>query len=280
MEKVSVIMSAYNTEKFIGRAIDSVLNQDYPEIELVIVEDKSTDKTLDVIKEKMTNHPNIVLVEHKVNKGAGWSRYDGIKVATGEYTTFLDSDDYLSKDAISTMMKAAKETGADIVSPGYTSVEEGKEDDVKIPKKQVLEGNAKFAIDPSDTLRFLNPALVRATLWNKVEYSKRRFVEDSPTLIKLLYHANKRAVIDYAGYHYYQNSNSLTHTSSDFRTHLYSVLCTLDTVDVFGPETSLYVAISRILDVAKHDKRDNNYKEEIDEIANKTSDLIKTILYE
>lgn len=222
--KVSIIMSAYNTESTINKAIQSVLNQTHKDIELIIVEDKSTDSTLNIINTIKDNR--ILVIKHSVNQGAGVSRYDGVKHSTGDYTTFLDSDDYLELDCIEKLLECAAKTNADIVSPGYI-INIGDSERILNPKEQVVEGLQKYQTT-NECLRFLNPALIKHTLWDKVEYSKRRFVEDTPTLVKLIWFANKRAICSYAGYHYIQRENSLIHSASNYKTWIFETLCSID----------------------------------------------------
>lgn len=100
--KVSVVITAYNVEKYIEKAINSVLNQTYKDIELVVVEDCSTDNTLKIIKDlqKSDTTFSINLVQHLKNVGAGLSRRDGIKASTGDFIMLLDADDWLNEDYI------------------------------------------------------------------------------------------------------------------------------------------------------------------------------------
>lgn len=280
MKKVSVIMSAYNAEKYIKRAIDSIINQTYKNIELVIVEDKSTDSTLDIIKSYTKNCSSIEirLLEHSENKGAGWSRFDGIKACSGYYTTFLDSDDWLDNNCIETLVNVAEELDVDIVTPGYKEVT-SKSFKVKRPKKKIiLEGKNKFYNDPSDTCRFLNTNLIKANLWQEVEYSKRRFCEDSPTLIKLISKAKKRCILNYAGYNYYQNENSLIHTASRYKSLIYSMLCLLDSSEVFGNITTMYALPYQLEQIAKLKDKTGIDGEEINEILIKINNIVKNIL--
>ena len=280
MKKVSIIMSAYNAEKYIRKALKSVLNQTYQNLELIIVEDKSSDSTLDIIKKFIKEAPKdlVKLIKHSENKGAGWARYDGVKASTGDYTCFLDSDDWLDKECIETLVNTAEETGADIVTPGYKEVS-NKSLKIKIPKsKLILEGHNKFYNDPSDTCRFLNTNLIKADLWQEVEYSKRRFCEDSPTLIKLISKAKKRCVLNYAGYNYYQNENSLIHTASRYKSFIYSMLCLLDSAEVFGNITTMYALPHHLEQIAKLKDKTGIEGEEIDEILYKINNIIKDIL--
>lgn len=98
MELVSVIMPNYNSEKFIEESIESVLNQTYQNIELIIIDDNSMD--LSVEKIKKINDDRIRLIKLTKNQGAAFARNEGLKISTGRYLAFLDSDDILNKDAI------------------------------------------------------------------------------------------------------------------------------------------------------------------------------------
>lgn len=276
MEKVSIIMSAYNAEKYISKAINSVFAQTYPNIELVITEDKSTDSTLEIIQRIIKDNPDrdIKLIVHEENLGAGWSRSDGIKASVGEYTAFLDSDDWLDKECIETLVKAAKETGADIVTPGYRIFSD-KIIVVQPDKRVVVEGGDKFYQDSSDACRFLGPNLIKATLWSDVEYSKRRYCEDSPTFIQLIAKAKKRCILDYAGYNYLQVNTSLTHTVSYYKEEIYSILCLLDSYEVFGDIITLQAFLYKLECISKIQDKTGIDGNEIDEIVNKITSIIR-----
>lgn len=94
--KISVIIPAYNSSKFIKRVVTSVLLQTYENFELVIVDDCSTDNTVELVESFTDNR--IKIVKHQHNTGAGVARQSGLKVATGEFIMFIDSDDYVKDD--------------------------------------------------------------------------------------------------------------------------------------------------------------------------------------
>lgn len=239
MEKVSIIMSCYNSEKTVSRAVDSVLKQTYANWELIVVDDASTDGSLKLVKDAAGKDNRIKVICHNTNQGAGISRRDGISASTGEYTTFLDSDDTLTEIALELLVDSAVKTKADIVSPGYRTI--SKEEIVnRKPQERVVEGKDKFAIDTSDALRFLNPCLVKATLWGKVTYSSRRFVEDTPTLVQLLFFAKSRSIISDVTYNYYQNEGSLIHSASNVKKYIYEALCTIDCYKFFKEQNEPY----------------------------------------
>lgn len=238
-QKVSVIMSCYNAEKTLERAMKSVLSNTYRNIELIVIEDCSTDYSLHIATKIANEDKRVRIIIHKENQGAGVSRKDGIEKAEGEYVCFCDSDDVLQKQHISNLVEASKKYDADIVTTGFTVVD-GETDktieDRKVDEVEILEGARKYAVLKTDVLRFLNPSLVRRSLWDKVTYSTRRFIEDSPTLIKLLWFANKRVILPESTYLYYQNKGSLTHIEDTFRETLYQTLCVLETYKFFIEE--------------------------------------------
>lgn len=220
---ISIIMSCYNAEKTVARAIQSVLNQTYQDFEIVIVDDCSTDNSVQVIES--INDSRIRLFKHEVNKGAGLARRTAIANMTGEWMTFLDSDDYYKPDCLETLI--ANSDGVDIVAPGYIAVE-GDSNFAIIPDRVIQSGGEKFKHNKQDTKKFMNMMLIKSSLWDKVTYSSRRFIEDTPTLVQILYYADKILLLDYAGYYYTQNPNSLIHTSDELKDAIYLALCAKD----------------------------------------------------
>lgn len=244
--KVSVVITAYNVEKYIKKAINSVLNQTYKNIEIVVVEDCSTDNTLKFIKglQKSDLAFPINLVQHKENVGAGLSRRDGIKASTGDFIMLLDADDWLNKDYIEHLVDKQKETGADIVGGGITYC---YEDTDKFKTETfgtiVSEGFQKIMDYNNGKIVFLNNKIVRSTMYDTVEYCDRRYVEDTPVIMKLLYNANKVAYVNEAGYNYLQRNTSLCHVSSRWKHNLFCALCCAELIEWFKDKPEPYKTI-------------------------------------
>lgn len=225
-------MSAYNSANTIEKAITSVLNQTYTNLELIVVDDCSQDNTIDIVN--IFSDSRIRLIRHQENKGAGYARNTGIRNITGEYTAFLDSDDYYDSDYIYTLISASKKYDADIVSSGFNCIDKGITNKLSYPFK-VLDGEDKWEVPEkgdmlhkTPVLRFLNTCLVKSTLWNNVDYCTRRYIEDTPTLYRLLYFANRRVIIPDAKYNYVQLENSLIHSSSYNKDTIYRCLALRD----------------------------------------------------
>ena len=118
--KVSIIVPVYNTEKFLNRCITSALRQSLEDIEIIIINDASTDQSLEIIKEYQILDSRIKLINFEENKGNGYGRNEGIKEATGDYILFLDSDDWLEPTTAEVTYQKAISKNFDTVLFGYT----------------------------------------------------------------------------------------------------------------------------------------------------------------
>ena len=119
MSKVSIIVPVYNSEKYLKKCIQSIINQEEKDLEIILVDDKSKDRSLDIIESYKDKYPSQVkIVENETNRGAGYSRNQGIEVATGEYIGFVDSDDYIEKDMYSKLLELIEQKDSDIAVTG------------------------------------------------------------------------------------------------------------------------------------------------------------------
>lgn len=112
-KKISVIVAVYNTEKYLDRCIESLLNQTYKNIELVIVEDCSTDSSRKLLK-KYKENKNIKVFYNRENRGLSYSRNYGLKKSTGDFIGYIDSDDYVEPDYYEKLMSSIKDNKSDI----------------------------------------------------------------------------------------------------------------------------------------------------------------------
>ncbi len=112
MIKVSVILPVYNTEKYLPQCLESIVNQTLKEIEIICIDDGSTDRSAAIIEEFIKNDDRIILLKQR-NKGAGAARNSGIKIAKGKYLSFLDSDDFFDKDMLKKSYEKCEEDQAD-----------------------------------------------------------------------------------------------------------------------------------------------------------------------
>lgn len=223
--KISVIISNYNTEKYISKAIQSVLDQTYDNVEIVVVDDCSTDNSIEVIKQ----YP-VKLIQNTENVGCGMSRRNGILEATGDYLMFLDSDDYFgNNEYFQLLINEIKATNPDMINSGFTYIDpNGNILQERKPDYLVQEGTNKFIPDPTDTKRFIHGNIFKMDLFKKVEYSGRRFIEDTPTLFKLLYFSKKVVTVPYADYIYLKRDGSLIQSSNIVKNKIYNILASKD----------------------------------------------------
>lgn len=123
MTKFSVIIPVYNIAKYVRRCVDSVLQQDFTDYEVILVDDGSTDQSGALCDRLAQEHPQIRVI-HKENGGLSSARNAGIKQAKGEYIWFVDGDDWIQQGALSTLYACARETDADLIKFGYIRVED------------------------------------------------------------------------------------------------------------------------------------------------------------
>ena len=117
--KVSIIIPCYNSEKFLNKAIDSAINQSLNKIEIILIDDGSTDKTHSLLQQYKMKDNRIILIEHPKNEGLALARNHGIEQATGEYIYFLDSDDYMHPNTLEVLYEQAKNEDLDILQSKY-----------------------------------------------------------------------------------------------------------------------------------------------------------------
>lgn len=257
-ELITIVMSAYNAEQTICRAINSIIKQTYTNWELIVVDDCSTDKTCYVVNKYKTDDNRIKLVQKDVNAGAGMARRTGITYRSedSKYLCFIDSDDEIFEDYLIKLYTVAKQYNAEVVNCGFVSIDKDKQHIDVANGTHIFDGgmNNFFVDEGKIYTRFMNCGIIASHLWNKVIYNGRRFVEDTPTFIEILYYAKRRVIIPYVGYIYYQNDKSLCHTSSDIKRLIYTILCGIDTynfflsqnVDVVGITQKIFADINKL----------------------------------
>lgn len=173
--KVSIIIPVYNIEKYIERCVLSIINQSYKNIEVIIVDDGSTDRSSDIVDNYM-NLDNCIVI-HKENEGLSSARNVGLKAATGEFVMFVDGDDYLMNDAIEILVKKINDEIDVIIFP-YIRVYGSKKIATHLfDKKEIMFSNTgvkeklfPYLIGPSKENNNLNPGKMDRlnTAWGKL----------------------------------------------------------------------------------------------------------------
>ncbi len=172
--KLSVVIPAYNAQKFISRCISSALASDLKEIEVIAVDDGSTDETKDILSWYENMYPQFFKKIFKENGGAAEARNYGISESKGHYIAFIDSDDMIRPDAYSTMYDSLQKTGADIAIGRLYKV-----DNDKYYVRHTLPLPAYKAINPEEYLRLLfTQTYNNVAVWNKMYRTK--LVQEHP----------------------------------------------------------------------------------------------------
>lgn len=207
MKKVSIIVPVYNASKFIDKCVNSVLEQEYQDIELLLINDGSKDNSLEIIRQYEQKYPKIVKVLTHDNMGAGKTRNVGIKNATGDYIAFLDADDYLDKDYVSKLVE--KLDDADLIISGYRRVNEKEE--MLYEKKPIEDNEWSFLKYICVAGRIYKKSFI---VKNNIEYGFYPIGEDVFFGLSAYACANKMKVLHYAGYNALLNTQSATKTMS------------------------------------------------------------------
>ena len=219
MVKVSVIIAAYNIENYIDKCIQSILDQTLIDIEVIVVNDGSTDNTLNrIIKYKDLD--TRVVVINKENGGVQSARNEGLKIARGKSILFVDGDDWLERDALENLYNELENNKLDIVCYGYYQFIEGKE---KIEFKnehnviyqdiQFLDAVLKNRVIPSLCCKLLRKKFLEDN--NIVLPENIAFGEDLATTVELACYYPKVSIINKSYYYYYTRIDSVTNKITD-----------------------------------------------------------------
>lgn len=227
---VSVVVPVYNVEKYIDRCIKSIINQSYSNIEILLIDDGSTDKS-SVICDKYAKKDSRIIVVHKDNEGLGLTRNCGIELAKGEYITFVDSDDYIEENTIFDAINVIRKDNSDVVMYGFNRVSSNNEikEFVPNPRKNRYEYDEVLnellpdyiSEDPSEHIsrNFTNSSctcLFKTKLFkkSKVRYASERKIisEDTYMMINLFPYIKSVSIINHCYYNYCENLSSLSHS--------------------------------------------------------------------
>lgn len=195
---VSVVITCYNLEKYIGRCIESVINQTYNNLEIIVVNDCSTDNSLKVIKEFAKRDNRIKIVNLRKNHGCGYAKRTGGDKATGNYITFVDADDYILPDYIKMNVNKAIEDNSQLVLS------------YQLPESPIESFNntenefVKYNRLSPGTAFFINTMFLSRNLYHKLEFSTLRYFEDYAIMPRLWYYGKDSVsyIDDYRGYVY------------------------------------------------------------------------------
>lgn len=219
-KKISVIIPVFNSDKFLNKCLDSVLNQTYTNLEIIVVNDGSTDSSARICDEYASKDKRVKVI-HKDNEGVSIARNTALDFATGDYISLIDSDDYIDYDFYEKLLNSLTTNSADIALCKYTL---DFENDIVKPIEPGLElfaneHNIKYLFtDKNKVNAYLCRGLFDIKLFENERYDESiKYMEDLHLFIRLINKSNKITHINDYLYHYYQNPNSATHKLSKDR---------------------------------------------------------------
>lgn len=209
---ISVIIPVFNVEKYLEKMIMSVCNQTFKYIDIIIVNDGSTDGSKDIINKYLNRYSNIKYIEQK-NLGVSVARNNALNSIKREYTLFLDSDDYLEHNMLEIMYNKAKEVDADITICGFRKVYQNSYEDYifKVNENKIYSGNEVCDMMLKiEIYGYLWNKMFRSEqiIKNKIYFEPNRLVEDWAPVFKQISIAKKIIFINKVLYYYRQRENS------------------------------------------------------------------------
>ena len=210
---ISIIVPIYNVEKYLKKCIESIINQTYKNIEIILVDDGSPDNC-GIICDEYSQKDKRIIVIHKENGGLSDARNKGIDIAKGDYLTFIDSDDFVNIDYIEKLYNSIKLNNTKLAQCGISKVNENNE---IIEKLNYDENYIKTSHEILNEL-YGKHLIENVVVWNKM-YAKELFKnirfpvgkihEDEFTTYKLIYYSKNVAIVSDSLYNYRQNNASI-----------------------------------------------------------------------
>ena len=273
MPKFSIIVPAYNVEKYIKRCLDSIFSQSYQDYEVIVINDGSTDSTLQII-----NNYNVKLI-NQVNSGLSVARNNGVNAAQGEYIIFVDSDDYIEKDLLLEVSKML-DNDPDVIRYQMREVFEDNSPQVDHNEIGFLGIEGQEAFDRISRYHYVEAGVLYIV---KREYYQREnfqfrpnaYHEDFGLIPLIIIKAKSVNSLSYIGYNYLQRSNSIMNNNDyqktkkkvdDFYNHYNYLLNEINKTNLRSDTFKSFIANSLILKICELDKKDYKvYKKKLKE---------------
>ena len=213
MIKVSVIIPVYNTEKWVEKCILSIQNGGYDNIEIIVVNDGSSDNSRDIINQLMNDDIRIIHIQKK-NEGLPKARETGINISTGDYVLFVDSDDYIEPQSIAEMVLMAVKDDADMVFTDYNMTFNGMQENKIMrmnPKNTKITDGISYLRNEIEC--YMCMKLYKSKIVKDIIQQSSPVCEDMFAMIQMLPKCNKIAYINKPLYNYLQTPDSIMRSS-------------------------------------------------------------------
>lgn len=258
---LSVIVPVYNAEKYLHRCIDSILQQSYNHLELLLIDDGSSDSSLDIC-EQYAEADSRVTVYHIENSGPSVARNCGLKYANGRYLAFVDADDYLETDMYSTLINEMNHNAVEMVICNWYIHNDKSHEISKIGNAKIISSNQLRTIISEDNIkcgggypwnRVINYEALKSA-WEKPIYFRKNITiyEDKIWILEILNYINNIKIVDYVGYHYLIYKDSLCHNS-----------CARRYIDTIKAWELMSKILGKGISKKTIEKRDNEYRNTI-----------------
>ena len=219
---ISVIIPMYNNEKFINRCLNSIVNQTLKNIEIICVNDGSTDNTLKILREYQLNDNRIKIID-KSNGGVSEARNIGMRRAQGDYITFVDADDWLELNAFEKMYKFATKNNSDIIRSLYFN-NNSKNDKINFYSSDMKKFEKDLILGRISGYVWV--LLIKKDIFKEnIDFDNDiAFKEDTIFYLKLLKHGYKIDMLNEYTYHYYENFDSASRNRNDYIKFLKNII--------------------------------------------------------
>lgn len=208
---VSIIVPIYNVQDFLACCLDSLINQSLKDIEIICINDGSTDSSLEILQEYASKDNRIIIINQE-NMGQSVARNVGIETAKGEYIGFVDSDDWIDLDFYEKLYQAAKTNNSDIACAGMKRVKRGKEKFIKKIEKEIttFDIQDKLKIDNVPTQNYTVNKIYKTAVWKdlSLKFQVGRYYEDIALTIKILHRMGSLVTVPDVYYYYRLNPTS------------------------------------------------------------------------
>ena len=213
---ITVIVPIYNVEKYLDKCVESILNQTYKNLEIILVDDGSPDNCPKMCDDLAKKDSRIKVI-HKENGGLSSARNAGLDVMTGEYVIFIDSDDYFELNALEVLYNAVVDNNCDMAVGRYVMVYDNEPDKTEFTDKVYLYTNSEYIKSFSIGLNNRSSVnmiiscckLCKKNVFSDVRFPLNKIHEDEFVIHKICYNCNKIVLVDECLYYYVQRTDSI-----------------------------------------------------------------------
>lgn len=228
--KISVVVPIYNSENTLKKCVESICNQIYNNLEIILINDGSTDHSLDICNEFKEKDSRIIVVNN-TNHGVSYSRNEGIKLATGDFVTFVDSDDYIDKECYNELVNYLSDD-LDFLRYNFRSninlkndLYDLKDKEIILDKSNLLNVYSHFLTFDEAIHCFSVLLLIKTSLAKKICFDEKlTILEDMDFYVKLFNVSKKALFCDKKFYYYFINKNSVTQDASKSSKNIFGII--------------------------------------------------------